>query len=217
MLSAGFGAVLEDQRYHVDLAGGGGEGIALFTGGHFDLAILDRGLPDMDGCELCRRIRRMNEHIPLLMLAPAGGETMIQGFAAGADDCLSLPADAREFLARIRALIRRTLPMAAGPNKLKTGDIELDNDAKLVSKGGRVVAVTTSEFLLLEYMLKNKNRVVTREELAAGAWGGRRQYRPGSLPVHMNGLRKKLKGQRGPQPIYTVTGKGYLLLEKETG
>jgi DNA-binding response OmpR family regulator len=217
VISAGFCPVLANQPYDVDCATSGAGGAALLARRRFDLAILDRRLPDMDGCELCNRIRGMNDHISLLMLVPAGGENVLKGFAAGADDCLLLPADGREFLARVRVLIKRTLPVAGEHNRLKTGDIVLDNDSKQVSKGGRPVAVTASEFLLLEYMMKNKNRIVTREELAAGAWRERRYRKPGTLPMHMNKLRKKLRDENCPHFLYTVSGKGYLLAEHETG
>ncbi|HEV2479358.1 MAG TPA: response regulator transcription factor [Puia sp.] len=213
VISARFGPMLEDQQYDVDWADGGAGTMALLPARHFDLVLLDHRPPGMDGCELCRSIRKINDTIPLMMLAPAGMKAMMEAFAAGADDYLPLPMDGRELVARIRVLIKRALPAERKYNLLKIGDIVLDNDSKEVCKGGKRVPVTASEFLLLEYMMKNKNRIVTREELAAGAWKEWRRNKPGSLSLHMNNLRKKLKDDHSPHLLYTVSGKGYLLAE----
>ena len=214
-ISGGFGSVLLAQPYEVDWAVSGAGALTFLEDRHFDLVVLDGRLPDMDGCELCRKVRGISDRLPVLMLAPAGKGDMMQGFAAGADDYLPLPADAREFLARVRVLVKRALPDARDENKLKTGDIVLDEDSKQVSKGGRIVAVTASEFLLLEYMMKNKNRIVTREELVTAAWKERRCNKPGNLSAHMNNLRKKLGEDHNAHCLYTVSGRGYLLAEKE--
>jgi DNA-binding response OmpR family regulator len=213
-VTAGFGPMLGDQPLAVDWTASGAGGLALLVARHFHLTVLNRCLPDMDGCELCARIRRMNDRLPLLMLAPAGREDMIQGFAAGADDYLPLPADGRELLARVRALIKRALPERIH-NTLRTGDIVLDNDSKQVTRGGRPVHVTASEFLLLEYLMKNKNRIVTREELVTGAWKERQSNKPGNLPAHINNLRRKLRDDQYPGFLYTVSRKGYLLAEQK--
>jgi two-component system copper resistance phosphate regulon response regulator CusR len=215
LISGEYSAVLQDPLYDVDLATAAAEALTLLKGRHFDLVTLDSRLTDMDGCELCIRIRKINDRIPLLMLAPPGKNAVLKGFAAGADDYLPLPADKREFLARIRALLKRAPPLLPGSNKLQTGDIILDKDSREVSRSGKPVAVTASEFLLLEYMMKNKNRIVRRDELVAGAWGEGR-CKTGSLSVHINNLRKKLKDGRRSHVIYTVSGKGYLLVERES-
>lgn len=210
-----FRRVLDDKAFEVDRVSRGSGGLSLLISGIFDLAVVNHRLPDMDGCELCSRIRGIDDHLPLLMLAPHGSADVIGGFEAGADDYLCLPVDSREFLARVRVLIKRTLPLAREHNKLRTGDIVLDNISKQVSKGGRPVSITASEFLLLEYLLKNKNRIVTRDELVEGAWRERRN-KPGNLPAHMNKLRKKLSDGSGSHFLYTVSGKGYLLAEENT-
>jgi len=210
-----FALALKRQSYIVDWAISGAAALSLLTDRHFDLAVLNRSLSDMDGCMLCGRIRKMNHQFPLLMLAAEGRENMLHGFEAGADDYMPLPADDRELLARVRVLMKRASPLTSGNNKLRTGDIVLDNDSKEVCIGSRPVAVTAMEFLLLEYMMKNKNRVVTREELASAAWRKARGNKPENLAVQMNKLRKKLQDGRCTHFLYTVSGKGYLLAEKE--
>lgn len=210
-----FGGALERQSYAVHWATSGATALSLLAARPFDLAVLNRCLSDMDGCILCGHIRSTNPHLPLLMLSTQGRENMLHGFAAGADDYLPLPADDRELLARVRALMKRAWPLTGDNNKLRAGDILLDNDSKEVCIGGRPVSLTASEFLLLAYMMKNKNQVITREELAALAGGKRRRSKPENVSVHINKLRKKLRDASSSHWLYTVSGKGYLLAEKK--
>lgn len=190
--------------------------MTMFGARHYDMLIVDRTLPDMDGCRLCLEFRRIDSDIPLLMLAQPGNNIVLESYSAGIDEFLLLPIDCREFLARVRAVIRRALPGAVTANRIRTGDIVLDYDSKLVHKAGKLIAVTASEYLLLEYMMRNKNRVITREELVSGAWGKKYRCRQLNLQVHMNNLRNKLKDGDCPHHLYTVSRKGYLLAENET-
>lgn len=214
-LSGRFSKILRNALYDVDAVPEGTPGLAKFAALHHDLMIVNHNLPDTNGCRLCQEIRRIDSDIPLLMLGHAENGSLLESFSAGIDDYLILPIDHREFLARVRAVIRRALPGAPESNRLRTGDIILDRDSKLIHKSGRQIAVTTSEFLLLEYMMQNKNKVITKEELALGAWGKDYRCQQVNLPVHMNNLRNKLKDENYPHRLYTVSRKGYLLAEDE--
>lgn len=214
-VSARIGSALRTRFYDVFTTQGGAQAISLLDRIHFDLVILDRRLPDMEGCDLCCRIRQFDCSILLLML-DSGNDHVMEGFAAGADEYVVLPMDDRELLARLGAMMRRTLPVTPMNNLIRVGEIVMDLDSKVVSLGERVVAVTASEFLLLEYMIRNKNRVVSKDELATCAWSKGRKISPGRLPMHMNNLRNKLEDGVHPDCIYTVSGKGYLLVENGT-
>lgn len=212
-LSGRFSMILRNALYDVDAVPEGTPGIAMFATRHHHLLIVNHVLPDTDGCRLCQEVRRIDSGIPVLMLGHAADNALLESFSAGIDDYLILPIDHRELLARVRAVIRRALPGTTRSNRLITGDIVLDRDSMLVYKSGRLIAVTTSEFLLLEYMMRNKNRVITKEELALGAWGRHYRCQHLNLPIHMNNLRNKLKDDNCPHNLYTVSRKGYLLAE----
>lgn len=214
-LSGRFSKILRNALYDVDAVPEGTRGMAMFATRHHDLLIVNHSLPDTNGYRLCQEIRRIDSSIPLLMLGYAKNNALLESFSAGIDGYLILPIDLREFLARVRAIIRRALPGAPKSNRLRTGDIVLDRDSKLIHKSGRLIAVTASEFLLLEYMMRNKNKVITKEELALGAWGKNYRCQQVNLPVHMNNLRNKLKDENCPHHLYTVSRKGYLLAEDE--
>jgi len=212
--AAGLCAALRNQLYDVDTAANGLAGKELLTRRRYDLIVLARDLPDIDGCKLCANIRGDDRYTPVMIVASGDKDVLFEGFAAGADDYIRLPVDNRVFLARIRALIRRTVSAEPVCNRLKTGDIVLDLDSKLVRKGGKEVVLTVSEFLLLEYLMRNKNRIIPREELLSGVWGEEIPFKQRKVPTHFNNLRQKLKEGSGIRCLYTVTGKGYILVEK---
>ena len=213
-MAAGLASGLRRQSYEIDLALRASTGSFLFQKIAHAIVIVDYGLPDMDACDLCRMIRAGNDSTRLLLLAPAHRCSVFEGFSAGVDDYLPRPADPREVLARINALARRCEPATIAANRIQAGDIVLNLDSKEVNRGGRIVGVTVSEFRLLEYMIRNKNKVLSREQIACGIWGSEMDDKARKLPKHMNNLRGKLAhGNPSGSGIYTVSRRGYLLVD----
>src|SRR5690242_8961282 len=153
---------LKEERYAVDLAADGEEGLVLALRNPYDLLILDIMLPKLDGLTVCRRLRAAGNMVPvLLMTARNTVEDKISGFDTGADQFLTKPFAFAELLARIRALLRRG-SQQPDVTHLKVADLELDLVSRRVSRGGKEIVLTNKEFALLEYLLRNRNRVLTR-------------------------------------------------------
>lgn len=178
-----------------------------------DLVILDLGLPDVDGEEVCRRLRLGQEtaRVPILMLtARTELDDRVSGLDSGADDYLTKPFEREEILARIRALLRRTPPR--GSAVLKVGDLRLAPDAREVSRDGRDIDLTKTEFELLEYLMRNERLVISRETLLEEVW----EYDLASgdtntLDVFISNLRRKLEEGGEPRMLHTKRGSGYVL------
>src|ERR1700759_80837 len=163
---------LTEQHYEVDVAYDGVSGRKLFDSNAYDLAILDINLPLMNGYELARYIRSYNEDILVIMLTAMNTtEDKIEGFEAGADDYIVKPFDFQELLVRIRALLKRLHHQAmSGSNTLKVGDLIMNLDSKEVTREGKNIPLTAKEFQLLEYFIRNKNKVVSRIDIAINVW-----------------------------------------------
>lgn len=219
--------VVEDDREIVDVLrrtlradgftveGVGDGAAALETAPDFlpDLVILDLGLPDMDGEEVCRELRLGQEtaRVPILMLtARTELDDRVSGLDSGADDYLTKPFEREEILARIRALLRRTPPR--GSAVLKVGNLRLAPDAREVSRDGREIDLTKTEFELLEYLMRNERLVISRETLLEEVW----EYDLASgdtntLDVFISNLRRKLEEGGEPRMLHTKRGSGYVL------
>ena len=159
---------LRELNYHVETAYDGTIGLRIFESHPFDLIITDINLPGINGYELSKIIRSKNQHVPIMMLtAMTSLEDKIEGFDSGADDYLVKPFEFKELLVRIRALLKRTQnqQMPQG-NVLSIADLEMDLDSKEVIRAGKKIFLTAKEFQLLEYLLKNRNRVVSRSDIA---------------------------------------------------
>ncbi|HEU4574814.1 MAG TPA: response regulator transcription factor [Chitinophagaceae bacterium] len=209
---------LQEHQYHVETAYDGNIGIRLFELHSFDLVITDINLPGINGYELCKIIRGKNQHIPILMLtALSSTDDKIEGFDAGADDYLVKPFEFRELLVRIRALLKRTAYSQQIPagNLLKIADLEMNLDTKEVTRAGQKIALTAKEFQLLEYLLLNRNRVVSRDDIAERVWGLDFDTKSNVIDVYVNFLRKKIDKEFSPKLIHTHVGMGYILTEKE--
>ena len=178
-----------------------------------DLVILDLGLPDMDGEEVCRRFRAEPEtaKVPILMLtARAELDDRVSGLDSGADDYLTKPFERAEILARIRALLRRTPPR--GSDVLNVGDLRLTPDAREVSRGERDIELTKTEFELLEFLMRNERLVVSRERLLEEVWGyDLASGDTNTLDVFISNLRRKLEEHGEPRILHTKRGSGYVL------
>lgn len=177
----------------------------------YDVVVLDLMLPSLDGLSICRRVREQNIHIPILILTARGEtETKVELLHAGADDYLAKPFSFEELDARINALLRR--PHESMPTTLKVQDIELDPQRHIVTKDQKPVNLTLKEFALLEYFMRNPNRVINREELLNHVWDfNYTSFFSNPLDVHIKNLRKKIDHAQGPSIFETVRGVGYKL------
>lgn len=181
-----------------------------------DLVILDWMLPSVSGIELCRRFRSRPETraVPILMLTARGEEgDRIRGLSTGADDYVVKPFSLPELMARIRALLRRARPDRVA-DVLKVGDIELDRAAHKVKRGARDVRLGPTEYRLLEYVMENPGRVLSRGQLLDGVWGRDAFVDERTVDVHIGRLRKALIRGKERDPIRTVRGAGYVFGER---
>jgi two-component system copper resistance phosphate regulon response regulator CusR len=204
---------LSEQHYEVDVAYDGLIGKKLFDANSYDLAILDINLPLMNGYELARYIRSYNEQILVIMLTAMNAtEDKIEGFEAGADDYIVKPFDFQELLVRIRALLKRLHHQpTSGMNMLKVGDLVMNLNSKEVTREGRLIPLTAKEFQLLEYLIRNKNKVVSRIDIAMNVWDIDFDTKTNVIDVYVNFLRKKIERDFSSKLIYTQVGMGYVL------
>lgn len=196
---------LVDEGYTVDIAEDGDTGDSMAASEEYDLIVLDWLLPKLDGLALCGKIRQTQRRVPIIMLtAKDAVEDRIAGLDAGADDYLIKPFSLGEFLARVRALLRRKDP--AGPT-LKVGDVVLDPAGHRVTSGGEEAKLTAREFSLLEYMMRNKGRVLTRAMIAEHVWEFDFDSGTNVVDVYVNYVRNKVDPDH--KLIKTVRGIGY--------
>ena len=206
---------LKEERYAVDLAADGVEGLELALANPYDLLIVDIMLPKLDGFTVCRRLRAAGNPVPvLLMTARDTVEDKVSGFDVGADQFLTKPFAFAELLARIRALLRRGNPQSELTH-LKVADLKLDLASRRVWRGGKEIVLTNKEFALLEYLLRNQNRVLTRTSIIDHVWGLSHDPMTNIVDVHIRSLRSKIDGNASPSLITTVRGVGYMLEARE--
>lgn len=207
-LAAALGKGLEEQGWAVLTAANAEQGQKL-AGETLDLIILDVMLPDRDGVELCRSLRNQGVTTPILMLT-ALGETRdkVVGLDAGADDYVTKPFEFEELLARVRALLRR--PAGAGESAiLRYDDLEMDLVKREVKRAGQPIALKHKEFALLEYFLRNPDRVLTRTNIGEHVWDINFNPFSNVIDVHVSMLRRKIDKPFGRPLIHTVVGSGY--------
>jgi two-component system, OmpR family, copper resistance phosphate regulon response regulator CusR len=208
---------LSEQNFNVDVAYDGLIGQKIFDAHPFDLIILDINLPGMNGYDLCKYIRYRNEKIPIVMLTALNStDDKVMGFDAGADDYIIKPFDFKELLVRIKALLKRIHQHVQQGNILKVSDVVMNLDNKEVSRSGKNISLTAKEFQLLEYLVKNKNRVVSRADIALNVWDIDFDTKTNVIDVYVNFLRKKLDKDFVPKLIHTQVGMGYILKELQT-
>lgn len=205
---------LMEQQYHVEVAFDGLIGKKMIESYQFDLVILDINLPGMNGYELCKEIRKRDERIPVVMLtALSATDDKIEGFDAGADDYIVKPFDFKELLVRIRALLKRIYQNVPSGNMLKVADLVMNLDSKEVTRAEKPISLTAKEFQLLEYLVRNKNRVVSRADIALNVWDIDFDTKTNVIDVYVNFLRKKLDKDYDAKLIHTQVGMGYILKE----
>jgi len=205
---------LELEGYEIELAADGGEALARLADGEPqpDAVILDVLMPVVDGLEVCRRLRRAGNRVPVLMLTARDEiENRVAGLDAGADDYVPKPFALEELVARIRALLRRTTD--SSDEVLRFADLELDPGTREVRRNGDSIELTRTEFALLELFMMNPRQVLTRSIIFERVWGYDFGFASNSLDVYIGYLRRKTEAGDKPRLIQTVRGVGYALRE----
>ncbi len=203
---------LTEAGYEVEAAFDGEMGVRLALCKYYDLIILDVVLPVFNGFEVCRRIREVNVAVPILMLTALGTtDDKLDGFNAGADDYLLKPFEFTELLARLKALSKRSAPGYLSGYTLKVSDLELDLNKKSARRGDTLIELTAKEYALLEFLMRNKGRVVSRAEIAEKVWEITFDTGTNIVDVYINLLRKKIDRNFEPKLIQTRIGLGYTL------
>ena len=200
---------LRHEGYEVRTAGDGVE--ALDAAAEFvpDLVVLDLGLPRLDGIEVCKQLRAEGDVPILILTARTETDDRVTGLDSGADDYLVKPFERQEFLARIRALLRRRPPR--GSASLRVGDLMLNPDTREVRRDDRDIELTNREFELLEYLMRNERLVVSRERLLDEVWGYDPMAATNTIDVFISNLRRKLEAGGEPRLLHTIRGAGYVL------
>jgi two-component system response regulator RegX3 len=206
--------LLSKEGFEVEMAEDGPAAIAAFEKNGADLILLDLMLPGLSGTEVCRQIRAKSS-VPIIMLTAKDSEIdKVVGLEIGADDYVTKPYSSRELIARIRAVLRRgeTGDVASADGVLSVGPIRLDSDRHVISVNGEQVALPLKEFELLEFLMRNSGRVLTRMQLIDRVWGSDYVGDTKTLDVHIKRLRAKIeKDPANPELIQTVRGMGYKL------
>ena len=201
--------------YEVETAERGQDGMSRVAAGDPDAVVLDLGLPDIDGLEVCRRLRASGNRVPVLMLTARDAvEDRIDGLDAGADDYLVKPFDVGELKARLRALLRRA-EADDGPDGLRFADLTLDPDRHGVEVGSALTELTRTEYQLLELLMRNPRRVLPHDVIYERVWGYDFGPASNALRVYVGYLRRKLEAAGARAAIHTVRGVGYALREPE--
>ncbi|PSL48235.1 winged helix family two component transcriptional regulator [Chitinophaga niastensis] len=214
---------LSEAGYEVSVALDGNSGLQMaLDNPSFLLIILDVMLPGMNGIEVCRSLRKAQVTMPILMLTALGTtENIVMGLDSGADDYLVKPFKLQELEARIRSLLRRksnagiAVPVTP-PGVLRIADLELDTDTKSANRQGKNIQLTATEYRLLEYLLKNPRKVLSRMEILEQVWGIDFNMNTKVVDVYINYLRKKINKNNPAELIQTVVGLGYMLKENKT-
>jgi len=203
---------LKNAGYAVRTAGTGAAALNAVAAEMPSLILLDLNLPDMDGIEICRRVRKSSD-VPILMLTAKDTlQDKIHGFDCGADDYLTKPFEFEELLVRLKALSRRQ-PLIKASVQLQVADLTLDRDSREVHRGGARITLTRKEFLLLEYLMAHAGKAVSRTSILEQVWGYHHDTLTNSIDVYIGSLRKKVDAGRETKLIHTVRDFGYKITE----
>ncbi|MEZ0541333.1 response regulator transcription factor [Fibrella arboris] len=200
------------EGYEVEVAYDGRIGLSLFHKDIYDIIILDVNLPHITGFELCRLIRAENETVPVLILTALDSlADKADGFNAGADDYLAKPFEFQELLLRVRALTRRNGPKHK--QILRLADLELNLDTKTVTRAGKRIDLTTREYALMEYLMLNKGKTISRVDISERVWSLNFDTNTNVIDVYISYLRKKIDKGFSTRLLHTIVGTGYVLRE----
>ncbi|HYR94273.1 MAG TPA: response regulator transcription factor [Methylomirabilota bacterium] len=203
---------LRGAGHRVELATTGDKALSAATAIPYDAIVLDRGLPGLDGLEVCRQLRASGNSVPILMLtARAAVSERVEGLDAGADDYVVKPFALDELLARIRAFERRSPATSQTRGILRFEDLQLDRDEMTAHRGAREIPLSRTEYQLLELLLANPRRVMSRDVIFEKVWGYDFGPDSNSLDVYIGYLRRKLEQDGEPRLIHTVRGVGYVM------
>jgi two-component system copper resistance phosphate regulon response regulator CusR len=206
---------LEENNYDVSIAYDGNMGKQLALAHTYQLIVSDIIIPGINGLDLCRELRAQGIQTPILMLtALSTTDDKLNGFEAGADDYLPKPFDFKEFLARVKALIKRSNQTILDAQVLKFADLEMDLNSSLVSRAGQMIHLTSKEFQLLEYFLRNQEKVISKAEIAENIWEVEDENSSNLIEVYVNYLRKKIDKGFSSKLIHTQFGMGYILRQE---
>lgn len=211
---------LQEFGFEISVAFDGSTGIKLVDENDFDLIILDIMLPDINGLEVCKEIRKKNKTVPILFLtALDSSENIVLGLESGGDDYLVKPFKFIELVARIKSLLRRSNQntdsdsneIENDENIFRFADLTVNDYTKKVSRNGAEISLTSTEYKLLLYFLNNPEKVISRSEILEAVWGVNYELGTNVVDVYVNYLRKKLDSQDDNKIIHTVIGMGYVL------
>lgn len=204
---------LEDEAYAVDVVHDGDEGHRTAMADDYDVIILDVMLPEMNGYEVCRALRKDGNQTPILMLTARDTERdIVEGLDIGADDYLAKPFSFEVLLARLRALLRR--PNEKLEEVLRVGDLTLDPSLKKVTRASEEISLTAKEYAVLEYLMRNAGKVLSKEQIISHVWDFDADVLPNNVELFVMFLRRKIDKPFGSKLIHTVPGFGYKLEDK---
>ena len=199
---------LKREKYAVDAAYDGEEGFNLANSQPYDLLIVDRMLPGLEGAEIVKKLRENGKNMPILFLtALSTTEDKTLGLDIGADDYLTKPFAIDELLARVRALLRR--PPIQQPDILKIDDLKIDKQQQAVTRAGKIIDLTSKEYALLEYLIQHPNQILSKETLIDHVWDFDADILPNNVEAYIKNLRQKIDKPFKKQLIKTVRGFGY--------
>jgi len=202
----------EEEGYELTIAYDGHIGKTLIFENYYDVVILDVNIPILNGFELCRIIRDENMKIPVIFLTAFDSlDNKVEGFDAGADDYLVKPFEFKELLIRTRALVKRYSEIRKTHKILRVADLELNLESKLVSRNGKRIDLSSKEYSLLEYMIINKEKIISRVDISEKVWDLNFDTNTNVIDVYINYLRKKIDKDYPVKLIHTVVGMGYIL------
>ncbi len=204
---------IQAEGYEIEVAYDGRTGLSMGRSNVYDVIIMDINLPHINGFELCKLIRSENDLVPILILTALDSLTdKSEGFEVGADDYLVKPFEFQELLMRIRALARRNQPKQR--TILQLADLELNLDTKIVTRSGQRIDLTTREYALLEYMMLNKGKIISRVDISERVWSLNFDTATNVIDVYVSYLRKKIDKGFSPKLLHTVVGMGYVMREE---
>ncbi len=207
---------LKEHGYTVDHAEDGKNGLFLATSENYDVMVIDRMLPELDGLAIVRSVRAAGKATPMLILSALGEvDDRVEGLRAGGDDYLTKPFAFSELLARLEALVRRTTALVTPETELEVGDLELDLLSRVAKRGDQVIELQPREFRLLEYLMRHAGQVVTRTMLLEHVWDYHFDPQTNVIDVHISRLRSKIDKGYGKPLLHTVRGAGYMMNEAE--
>ncbi len=205
---------LNEEGFDVDVAFDGLMGLRFYDSRKYDVVILDLNLPKINGFDLCREIKENDKTQPVLLLTALDSITdKERGFGSGADDYLVKPFEFRELVLRLKALGRRVAPLEDTGRSIAVADLVLHADARIVTRGGQRINLTSREYALLEYLMLNAGKIVSRVDIAEKVWDIRFDTNTNVIDVYINYLRKKIDADRPQKLLHTVIGMGYMLKE----